>query len=273
MCQEHSSTQSSQASNSSGRACSLGVFATRARLRRRAASWEPSETRTHSRQQTKNAQFGPPHRRRGRSSPAGNPLCAKLRAASRSLTEFDAFLQRCIDIPNPAEPHEEIAASIAALLTVEIDAMDPADRPLIVVFIDTFERLSVDPRRYGERLLNQLVHSLPHALFVITGRDSIDWFRNRPELYRFGAEIWPSLIHDRPNMSSQHVLDNLSDRDPLCHAGCSCESEIANNCPSTTRRSIGSWRTLVDCRSIWSWQWSWREVLSATAKRHCQPVR
>lgn len=101
MCQEHSSTQSSQASNSSGRACSLGVFATRARLRQRAASWEPSETRTHSRQQTKNAQFGPPiagvvgHRRPGTLCVQSCALPAEaLRSSMRSFRGASISLTR-----------------------------------------------------------------------------------------------------------------------------------------------------------------------------------
>ena len=127
---------------------------------------------------------------------------------------FDELLEACLEQPSTSQPEYELAAELATLITSEIVAMPAESRPLLVVFVDTFERLLVDPRRAGERLLNHLVVALPFALFVVTGRDLLNWNDpNRVNLHRAGPAIWPQLVMTDGRAERQHQLANLSPAD------------------------------------------------------------
>ena len=109
----------------------------------------------------------------------------------------------------------DLAGDLLFLIDVAIKEMEPAKRPLLVVFVDQLERVQggVDARA-GERLLNQLVAALPHALFVMTGRNELDWYRpERTSLTFAGANIWPCLVPNRPENPRPHLLATLSEDD------------------------------------------------------------
>ncbi|MCM3331399.1 hypothetical protein [Kocuria palustris] len=125
---------------------------------------------------------------------------------------FKEFLERCGNEPNPTEPRLDLACKIAGLLAWEISRMTPC--PLVVVFVDTTERLALDPRRTSEGYLNSLVHQMPNVLFVLTGRDMLDWFDlYRTNLPHRGKETWPGLIPGAQEDPRQHLVGNLSAAD------------------------------------------------------------
>lgn len=114
------------------------------------------------------------------------------------------------------EPSPEVAAKVAWVLTDEIEALPPEQRPLLVVFIDTFERVQAEDARSAEEALNRLVAHLPFALFVITGRRSVDWHKpSRTNLLAAGARRWPSLVPGRTDEPRQHLIGRLSAEDSL----------------------------------------------------------
>lgn len=138
----------------------------------------------------------------------------RMRAAVRHFDTFETLLKVCSESPSPTEPRPEIAASLAAQLTYAIDDMDPAERPMLVVFVDTIERLRLDVRREGERLLNQLVFAMPYTLFVLTGRNALDWAEQSAiSLFRAGPLVWPGLIPGAIEAKSQFLVGNLSPED------------------------------------------------------------
>jgi hypothetical protein len=135
-----------------------------------------------------------------------------LRLGIDAFPGFKKLLLRCADEPAPTDPRPDIAREIAGLLAWEIARIEPT--PLVVVFIDTFERLASDPRRVSESNLNGLIHELPNILFVLTGRDFVDWADpSRVELPWRGPEIWPTLRLGAKGGPRQHLVGRLSDQD------------------------------------------------------------
>ncbi|MGV9764076.1 hypothetical protein [Micromonospora tulbaghiae] len=130
----------------------------------------------------------------------------------KAYAGFEEFLLRCADEPSPTESRPALACEIAALLSWELATMTPS--PLVVVFIDTTERLTLDPRRVAEGHLNSLIHGMPNVLFVLTGRYQLDWHRhNRTDLPYRGPWIWPGLVPAAPKPLRQHPVDDLSPAD------------------------------------------------------------
>lgn len=137
---------------------------------------------------------------------------------SRALGAIPGYadlLGRCADIPNPSDPHEELAGPLATLLAHELSRF-PGTTPLVVVFVDTFERLTAGPRRLGEIRFNQLAWSLPNVLFVVTGRNMVDWSEiQRVDLPKSGPQAWPLLQPGTTDEPRQHLIGNLSPSDRL----------------------------------------------------------
>jgi hypothetical protein len=148
----------------------------------------------------------------------------KLRkAAFNSSRGYTDFLQRLADEPSKESPQPELLIELASYLDFELAAMDGPDR-LIVVFIDTFERLSSDPRRTGERLLNQLVYVMPNVLFVVTGRNMLDWYDERATRLRYRGPLrWPSLQPGATGEPRQHRVGKLHHEDRMKFLEMACE--------------------------------------------------
>jgi hypothetical protein len=125
---------------------------------------------------------------------------------------FEDFLVRCADEPSATEPRPDIACQVAAVLSWELAAIQP--HPLVAVFVDTTERLAIDPRRVSEAHLNLLIHSMPNVLFVLTGRNILTWYdETRVELPFRGAAVWPNLVPGVQEEPRQHLVGNLSNSD------------------------------------------------------------
>ncbi|ARF81268.1 tol-pal system YbgF family protein [Kitasatospora aureofaciens] len=89
-------------------------------------------------------------------------------------------------------------------------------RPTVCVFLDTFEVLNGGADRTVERLVQRCVYLMPNVLFVITGRNRIDWADSGAggELDFTGPECWPNLHFSNDTVEPrQHLVGYLSDSD------------------------------------------------------------
>lgn len=116
---------------------------------------------------------------------------------------------------DPDDPHPELLAEVASLLNDDLCTWEgPA--PLIVTFVDTFERLTSDSRRTDESTLNQLVWRLPNVLFIATGRNLIDWYDDsRTNLHVVGRALWPGLVPGANQEPRQHLVGVLAPEDRI----------------------------------------------------------
>ena len=111
-----------------------------------------------------------------------------------NLEWFRDLLSRCADLPTRDSPHHELLIEAVCFLGQEMDAMPRC--PLSVVFVDAVEKLqrAEDGRREGECVLQELIWNLPQVLYVVTGRDQLDWGNvGRNNLVHAGPEVWPGL--------------------------------------------------------------------------------
>lgn len=159
------------------------------------------------------------------------------RAAFKIYDSYDELLQRCLTEPSPSDPRSDLILELAWLLAVEISAGWDST-PVIVVFIDTFERLLLDARRTGEQLLNQFIWRMPNVLFVLTGRDSLDWWDDRRStLENSGEDSWPGLSLGQIEEPRQHLVGRLSDVDRRRFIRDGCRA-LALSMPSSVRDEL-----------------------------------
>lgn len=137
--------------------------------------------------------------------------------AKKTLTAYPDLadtLDACL-AAEPGSVQPDLAGDLLFLIDVAINELEPGKRPLIVVFVDHVERVQsgIDTRA-GERLLNQMVAALPHGLFVMTGRNELDWYRpERTSLAFAGPTTWPCLLPNRADNPRPHLLETLSKED------------------------------------------------------------
>ncbi|KRV46936.1 hypothetical protein AQ490_09190 [Wenjunlia vitaminophila] len=89
-------------------------------------------------------------------------------------------------------------------------------RPRMCVFLDTFEVLGGQGDRTAERYVQRCVYLMPNVLFVITGRNRVDWADGGTsgELDFTGPERWPNLhFSNQTAEPRQHLVGYLSDSD------------------------------------------------------------
>lgn len=136
----------------------------------------------------------------------------------RALAENQGLadlVDECLNA-EPGSVDAELASDVLFLIDKAIRQMPPAERPLLIVFVDHVEKIQSGDAvtRNGERLLNQLVGALPHALFVMTGRNVLDWNdAKRTSLAHAGSAAWPCLernIEIRTRNPRPHLLETLS---------------------------------------------------------------
>ena len=107
---------------------------------------------------------------------------------------FRDLLSRCADLPTRDNPHHELLIEAVCFLGQEMDAMSHC--PLAVVFVDAVEKLqrTEDVRREGECALQEIIWNLPQVLYVVTGRNQLDWGSvGRDNLTHVGPGLWPGL--------------------------------------------------------------------------------
>jgi len=101
------------------------------------------------------------------------------------------------------------------LLAWDLDRAHPQG-PHAAVFLDTFEEATAGSTRDTERWLQRSVYLMPNVLFVVTGRNRLDWAdaAGVHELHYTGPKRWPNLqrgfMETEPR---QHLVGFLSPGD------------------------------------------------------------
>lgn len=128
---------------------------------------------------------------------------------------LEDLVRACIGASGAEDETLDLAIRVARLLTLEVFQMAPQKRPLVLVFVDHFERLQ-GAERAGERTLHGLVTALPYVLFVITGRNPVGWGEmGGTGLRPVGPRAWPGLVLSEPPPEDprQHLLGHLEQED------------------------------------------------------------
>jgi hypothetical protein len=134
------------------------------------------------------------------------------------LRKYDGLDQLVLDaeaLQHDRERIAEVAGRLMFMLNREIEAIDAAARPTIVVFVDHMERLqTAASRRQGEAVVNRLVSRAPWLLFVISGRNSLRW-HEVSDLPVSGPTRWPLLSTESPPVDEprQHAIGFLAPDD------------------------------------------------------------
>lgn len=145
---------------------------------------------------------------------AGSYARSKARRTMAEFPQVAEILRACDDLPGTPRDVALTAARLCFLFSCEIQRMEPTERPTVVIFVDHMERLQVPGRNHlGEWTLNKVIARLPYFLFVITGRNSLEWHDPAAtHLDERGRTRWPLLPTD-PTPSDeprQHRIGNLS---------------------------------------------------------------
>ncbi|BCL18421.1 hypothetical protein ACPCBX_07045 [Streptomyces tuirus] len=128
-------------------------------------------------------------------------------------------LRRCeplVHIMNQAQqdPSDYVAATLAGLLSWDLENLAADKRPVAVAFADAAEYVQGDDRAQ-ERLFNRIVHLTPGVLWVVTSRNRLDW--DAPHLNQLlpatGPQTWPGLRLETQEDPRQHLVGKLSDTD------------------------------------------------------------
>ncbi|MGR6968177.1 tetratricopeptide repeat protein [Streptomyces cynarae] len=112
------------------------------------------------------------------------------------------------------DPSPYVAATLAGLLSWDLERVPAEERPVVVAFADAFEYIQLDDRSQ-ERVFNRIVHLTPDVLWVVTSRSSLDWASSQLTglLPATGPRVWPGLQLDARDAADQHLVGDLSDTD------------------------------------------------------------
>ncbi|MET8291262.1 hypothetical protein ABZV80_39595 [Streptomyces sp. NPDC005132] len=142
----------------------------------------------------------------------------RLVDAVRSRRLRDRTLRDCGPLEAVIEqarlnPTPYVAATLAGLLSWDLERLPRDERPVVVAFADAIEYVQGEDQ-VQERLLNRIVHLTPGILWVATTRSSLVWGSTTMTglLPAVGPHIWPRLRLDVSD-SQQHLVGDLSDTD------------------------------------------------------------
>lgn len=85
----------------------------------------------------------------------------------------------------------------------------------VAVFVDTYEDVTRGGNRQFERFLQRLVWLMPNVLFVVSGRNRLDWAEptSSGEVDWSGPGSWPGLVIGASVEPTQHLVGQLSHDD------------------------------------------------------------
>lgn len=136
------------------------------------------------------------------------------KAFQHASPQLEALLEVCSRDPSPENEMPHLVPSIMSMLTLDMNAIPSSARPVPVIFVDHFEKIQTPGRRLGEELLNACIQALPGVLFVVSGRNRMDWDSpGRHDLPIAGRAAWPGLILGVEQDPRQHLIGSLSDDD------------------------------------------------------------
>jgi hypothetical protein len=143
----------------------------------------------------------------------GPALVAALRDRSRRRHA----LKTCRRLPDLLEADASLdsLSYYPHLLAWDLARWQRQERIGLVVFIDTFEQVGNRSNRDLERLIQRMVWLMPNVLFVVTGRNRLDWDDSRlaDRLDWTGSVSWPGLAAGTSGEPRQHLVGFLSPLD------------------------------------------------------------
>ena len=155
-------------------------------------------------------------------SVVGQVTAALVRALRehRSSVRALAGCARLADLLE-AEPDLEMLSYTAHLLSWDLAQLADDHAVLPVILLDTWEDVGDRTHRDLERLLQRIVWLMPNALFVVTGRNRLQWADPglAGQLDWTGTASWPGLAahhgsRNRPAPAGRQILvGNLSPED------------------------------------------------------------
>ncbi|MFJ9843676.1 tetratricopeptide repeat protein [Kitasatospora sp. NPDC101155] len=144
-----------------------------------------------------------------------------------------------------ADADYETLSYFPYLLAWDLDHLSlrgrPARRPTVCVFLDTFEVVNGSADRAVERLIQRCVYLMPNVLFVITGRNRIDWADAGVggELDFTGPQHWPNLHFSNDTVEPrQHLVGYLSESDANSYLSEALTRDGEPAMPAEVRRRI-----------------------------------
>jgi tetratricopeptide (TPR) repeat protein len=126
------------------------------------------------------------------------------------------------------------------LLAWEMERASSAG-PNAVVFLDTFEEVTARSTRETECWLQRSVHLMPNVLFVVTGRNRLDWADDVDihDLDYTGLRCWPNLQRGYTESEPrQHLVGFLSEQDADSYLSGSLTTGSQPTIPGTIRERI-----------------------------------
>lgn len=114
-----------------------------------------------------------------------------------------------------ADADNDTLSYLPYLLSWDIQRTKPNETSM-AVFIDRYEALQRHANRESECLMQRGVFLMPNVLFIITGRNRLDWagLSPSPGLDYIGPDRWPDITPDnRVHEPRQHLIGYMSDDD------------------------------------------------------------
>lgn len=134
--------------------------------------------------------------------------------AGRIHHRYSELLVNCRTLATTAHQPVVLYRDLVLTITEQILALPPAERPLLIVFVDPFEKVQGGGAESAEDFISTMAAALPLCLFVITGRNRVAW--HQPEsrgLAAYDDHRWVSLSADVGHEPRQHALGFLSPND------------------------------------------------------------
>lgn len=137
-------------------------------------------------------------------------ISSKRRGSLGRFEGLPVLLKRLRQLP-PGAQKPDLVAETMFLLTQEIYCVTPpANRPVLVFFLDAFEGLQRHEPQFAEAAVNSMIAAMSYGLFIITSQDALNWHElNRTYLHYSGPHAWPGLASGE----NQHIVGRLSDND------------------------------------------------------------
>ncbi|MCW2917410.1 MAG: hypothetical protein JWN52_5478, partial [Actinomycetia bacterium] len=147
---------------------------------------------------------------------AGQGLRAIVRALRERQKKVRA-LAGCRRLPDllEADPDQDALSYYSHLLAWDLAQLPDDKAATPVILLDTFEDVGDRTHRDLERLIQRMAWLMPNALFVITGRNRLQWDDTRLEgqLDWVGSRNWPRLVPGAPEDPRQYRVGYLSGPD------------------------------------------------------------
>lgn len=114
-----------------------------------------------------------------------------------------------------APPDLESLSYYPHLLAWDLQQVRVSRPHQFVVFADTYEDVSARGERRFERLFQRAVWMMPNTMFVVTGRNRLDWADSdiAGALDHTGPVSWPGLVAGAMVEPVQHLVGVLSEHD------------------------------------------------------------